>query len=248
MLEEAKKWFLQWPSYLLLVACFSRWRWTLPMLLGEAWMKTWFCTEKSVAFSAGQKSKLTLGAAFWTFLGTKNYGNFREVGVWYAWNAWLGLGWDVWLGEISHCFSTLSWWKGNLNSLKHRKPVALKIFEGRIFCPFFQTGGVRKPHIIALDEPTNYIDMETLDALVQGLARYKGGIIVARWEETTAGFGRITSKVWVCLCMIVVLFIVYYGNYIVDYIWYIRYICNTHWKMNLCVLFQPCKVIVCLDW
>eukprot|EP00913_Durusdinium_trenchii_P003604 g3335.t1 len=36
----------------------------------------------------------------------------------------------------------------------------------------------RKPHIIALDEPTNYIDMETLDALVQGLARYKGGIIV----------------------------------------------------------------------
>lgn len=136
----------------------------------------------------------------------------------------VGVGWDVWLGEISHCFSTVSWWKGNLNSLKHRKPVALKIFEGRIFCPFFQTGGVRKPHIIALDEPTNYIDMETLDALVQGLARYKGGIIVARWEET-AGFGRITSKVWVCLCMIVVLFIVYYGNYIVDYIWYIRYIC-----------------------
>jgi len=35
-----------------------------------------------------------------------------------------------------------------------------------------------KPHIVALDEPTNYIDMETLDALVKGLARYKGGIIV----------------------------------------------------------------------
>lgn len=84
---------------------------------------------------------------------------------------------------------------------------------------------LRKPHIIALDEPTNYIDMETLDALVQGLARYKGGIIVARklevlgWEET-AGFGRITSKVWVCLYMIVGLFIVY-GNYT----WYIWYIC-----------------------
>ena len=38
----------------------------------------------------------------------------------------------------------------------------------------------RKPHIIALDEPTNYIDMETLDALVQGLSRYKGGIIAPR--------------------------------------------------------------------
>mmetsp|Transcript_560 Transcript_560/g.1554 ORF Transcript_560/g.1554 Transcript_560/m.1554 type:complete len:1487 (+) Transcript_560:65-4525(+) len=35
-----------------------------------------------------------------------------------------------------------------------------------------------KPHIVALDEPTNYIDMETLDALVRGLSRYKGGIIV----------------------------------------------------------------------
>ena len=43
-------------------------------------------------FSAGQKSKLTLGAAFWTFLGTKTTAIFREVGVWYAWNAWLGLG------------------------------------------------------------------------------------------------------------------------------------------------------------
>lgn len=49
MLAQAKKWFLQWPGYLLLVACFSQRRWTLPMLLGKAWMKTWFCTEKSVA-------------------------------------------------------------------------------------------------------------------------------------------------------------------------------------------------------
>merc|ERR1712217_386149 len=28
-----------------------------------------------------------------------------------------------------------------------------------------------KPHIVALDEPTNYIDMETLDALAKALAR-----------------------------------------------------------------------------
>merc|ERR1719188_919649 len=35
-----------------------------------------------------------------------------------------------------------------------------------------------KPHVVALDEPTNYIDMETLDALVKGLARFKGGIVV----------------------------------------------------------------------
>lgn len=143
-------------------------------------------------FSAGQKSKLTLGAAFWTFLGTKTTAIFGRS----EFDMLEMLGWG-WVGCVA--------WRN--------QPL------------FFHCVMVeRKPHIIALDEPTNYIDMETLDALVQGLARYKGGIIVARWQET-AGFGRITSKVWVCLCVIVV-----YANYIVYYIcilyiWYIWYIC-----------------------
>lgn len=34
-----------------------------------------------------------------------------------------------------------------------------------------------KPHVIALDEPTNYIDMETLDSLTVALQRFKGGVI-----------------------------------------------------------------------
>merc|ERR1712060_260445 len=34
-----------------------------------------------------------------------------------------------------------------------------------------------KPHVIVLDEPTNYIDMETLDSLVVALSRFKGGVI-----------------------------------------------------------------------
>ena len=34
-----------------------------------------------------------------------------------------------------------------------------------------------KPHVVALDEPTNYIDMETLDALTIALQRFKGGVI-----------------------------------------------------------------------
>jgi ATPase subunit of ABC transporter with duplicated ATPase domains len=34
-----------------------------------------------------------------------------------------------------------------------------------------------KPHIIAMDEPTNYIDMETLDSLTVALQRFKGGVI-----------------------------------------------------------------------
>jgi len=35
-----------------------------------------------------------------------------------------------------------------------------------------------KPHVVALDEPTNYIDMETLDALAKALNRFKGAVVV----------------------------------------------------------------------
>ncbi|CAJ1452648.1 unnamed protein product [Effrenium voratum] len=51
-----------------------------------------------------------------------------------------------------------------------------------------------KPHIIALDEPTNYIDMETLDALVQGLARYKGGIIVI--SHASEFVNQVCNEIW----------------------------------------------------
>lgn len=34
-----------------------------------------------------------------------------------------------------------------------------------------------KPHVIALDEPTNYIDMETLDSLAVALNRFKGAVV-----------------------------------------------------------------------
>lgn len=34
-----------------------------------------------------------------------------------------------------------------------------------------------KPHLLALDEPTNYIDLETLEALTMAIQRFKGGVI-----------------------------------------------------------------------
>jgi len=51
-----------------------------------------------------------------------------------------------------------------------------------------------KPHIVALDEPTNYIDMETLDALVKGLGRYKGGIIVISHAKEFVD--QVCSETW----------------------------------------------------
>jgi len=51
-----------------------------------------------------------------------------------------------------------------------------------------------KPHMVALDEPTNYIDMETLDALAKGLARFKGGVVVI--SHSSDFVERICDETW----------------------------------------------------
>jgi elongation factor 3 len=36
-----------------------------------------------------------------------------------------------------------------------------------------------RPHVICLDEPTNYVDVETLDAIARALKNFRGGIVVS---------------------------------------------------------------------
>ena len=36
----------------------------------------------------------------------------------------------------------------------------------------------RRPHIICLDEPTNYLDRESLAALIKALKEFEGGVLV----------------------------------------------------------------------
>jgi len=51
-----------------------------------------------------------------------------------------------------------------------------------------------KPHFIAIDEPTNYLDVETVDALAKALTNFRGGIVMI--EPKTDFVERICNEKW----------------------------------------------------
>jgi len=51
-----------------------------------------------------------------------------------------------------------------------------------------------KPHLIAIDEPTNYLDVETVEALAKALTNFRGGIIMI--EPKTDFVERICNEKW----------------------------------------------------
>eukprot|EP00951_Prasinocladus_malaysianus_P046246 scaffold632968_cov45-Prasinocladus_malaysianus.AAC.1 len=52
-----------------------------------------------------------------------------------------------------------------------------------------------KPHLVALDEPTNYIDNETLNVLVQALKSFRGGVVCITHNE--AFVSQVCNEKWV---------------------------------------------------
>jgi len=51
-----------------------------------------------------------------------------------------------------------------------------------------------KPHLIALDEPTNYLDVETVEALAKALNTFRGGIVMI--EPKSDFVARICNEKW----------------------------------------------------
>jgi ATPase subunit of ABC transporter with duplicated ATPase domains len=51
-----------------------------------------------------------------------------------------------------------------------------------------------KPHFIALDEPTNYLDVETVEALAKALTNFRGGLIMI--EPKTDFVEKICNEKW----------------------------------------------------
>merc|ERR1712066_95367 len=51
-----------------------------------------------------------------------------------------------------------------------------------------------KPHFIAVDEPTNYLDVETVEALSKALISFRGGIVMI--EPKTDFVEKICNEKW----------------------------------------------------
>lgn len=53
----------------------------------------------------------------------------------------------------------------------------------------------QKPHFILFDEPTNHLDIETVEALIEGLKSYEGGLMVITHESEL--ITNLDSQLWI---------------------------------------------------
>ena len=52
------------------------------------------------------------------------------------------------------------------------------------------------PHVLILDEPTNHLDIETVNALIEGINMYKGGVVMVTHDEKLVTDTE--CVLWVC--------------------------------------------------
>ena len=65
-----------------------------------------------------------------------------------------------------------------LESEKHLSPTLSALSGGQKARVCFASISLKKPHILVFDEPTNHLDIESVEALIEALNSYQGGIIL----------------------------------------------------------------------
>jgi ABC-type multidrug transport system ATPase subunit len=55
---------------------------------------------------------------------------------------------------------------------------------------------LKKPHVLILDEPTNNLDLESVDALIDALTVFKGGIVLVSHDQRL--ISKLGCQIWVC--------------------------------------------------
>merc|ERR1719335_1035086 len=51
-----------------------------------------------------------------------------------------------------------------------------------------------KPNLIVMDEPTNHLDLETIDALIEALREFSGGVVVVTHDQNFVE--RVCTGLW----------------------------------------------------
>lgn len=52
------------------------------------------------------------------------------------------------------------------------------------------------PHILVLDEPSNHLDIEAMDALSEALQKFQGGVLMVSHDVTM--LKNVCTSLWVC--------------------------------------------------
>jgi ATP-binding cassette subfamily F protein 3 len=55
---------------------------------------------------------------------------------------------------------------------------------------------LQNPHILVLDEPSNHLDIEAMDALSVALQQFQGGVLMVSHDVTM--LQNVCTSLWVC--------------------------------------------------
>ena len=55
---------------------------------------------------------------------------------------------------------------------------------------------ITQPHVLVLDEPSNHLDIEAMDALSDALRSYQGGVLMVSHDVTM--LQTVCNSLWVC--------------------------------------------------